>query len=71
MRLDFAKLAVRCFKDVGSNIHRIVSIANQLAFVTARVAKVEDEAPSGGGSVHEEREKIVELDRIVKDDDKD
>lgn len=42
MLLDITKLAVRCFKDWGSDIHGISRIANQRAFVTGKVAEVED-----------------------------
>lgn len=54
MRLDLSELAVRRFKDRGSDLYGISSIAHQLAVATAEVAEVEAVAPSGGVSIHEE-----------------
>lgn len=71
MRLDCIELTAFCFKDGGSYIHRIPSVADQRAFVTTDVAKVEEVARSGGGMVHIEPRKIVESDVIIGDDDKD
>lgn len=69
MRLDFAELTVRRFKDRGFNIHGIPSIADQQSFVVAEVAEVEEAAPSGVGSVHEKTGEIIKPDIIVEDDD--
>lgn len=71
MRLDFAELAARHFKSGGFDIHGILSIFNQGTVTTVRIAEVEEVAPSGGASVHEELGKIVEPDVVVEDDDED
>lgn len=65
------ELAVRRFKERGSEIQGIPSIANQRVFITEEVAKVEEVAPSGGGSVHEEPAEIIEPDVIAENDDGD
>lgn len=70
MRLRFAELTVRRFKAGGSDVHESTSIADQRAFVMVDVANVEEDAPSGGGLVHEEPGKIVKPRMIVVSDDK-
>lgn len=52
-----------------SNIHRILSVANQIAIVTAEVAKVEEIVTHGGGSVHQERGEIFKPNVTVEEDD--
>lgn len=71
MRFDFGELAAHRFKDGGSDIHEIPSIADQRAFVSAEVAEVEEVALSSSGLVHERTGEIFALDVIAKDDDKD
>lgn len=69
MRLDLAELAVRSFKDGDSDIHGILSIANQHAFEMAEVVEVEKVASNAGGSVRQETGVIAEPDVSVEDDD--
>lgn len=56
------------FKDRDSDIHRISSIADQRASVTADVAKGEEVAPNGDGLVQGEPEEDLKPDVIVEDD---
>lgn len=42
MRLTFAELVVRRFKDGGSSIYGISSIADQSAFLAAEIAEIEE-----------------------------
>lgn len=71
MRLDFAGMTVRRFKDWGSKINGIPSISDQRAFVTAEVAAGERVVPIGSGSVHKEPGEIVKPNLIVENDNKD
>lgn len=59
------------FKADSLDLHGILSIADQRAFVTAEAVEVENVAPSGGGEIHEEPKEIVESDVVVEDDDED
>lgn len=70
MQSDFAELAVCRLKAGSANIHGIQSITNQHAFVTAKIAKLKEAAPSHNGSIHKEPGEIVEPDDLVKDKDK-
>lgn len=69
MRFDFAEMAVHCFKDGGCSIREIPSIADQHVFVTAEVAKVEENVPSSGGLENEERGVIIKPAVIVEDNE--
>lgn len=69
VRFEYAEFAVRRCKDKSSGIHETLSFANQRAFVTAKVARVEKVAPSGGNSLLEKPGEIVEPGVNVKNDD--
>lgn len=64
----FCRAAVGRFKDRSSDTHGTLSIVYQHAFVAAEGDKVEENALSGVGSVHEETRKIVEPVVIVEND---
>lgn len=63
---DSGKFVVSSFNNGGSNINGIPSVADQRVFVAAKVAKIGNVAPSGGGLIHGEPGEIVKPDIIVK-----
>lgn len=71
MGLDFVKLAVRCFRDGGSNMNENLSIVDQPVFVALEVAEIEKVAPVSGSSVHREPGKIVESHEAVENNEED
>lgn len=70
IRSDFAELAVHSFMAGGSDIHGILSIADQRTFVMVEVADVEEVALRGGALIHEEPWEILEPDEVVENEDK-
>lgn len=58
---------MHCLKGKDSHIYWISRTTDGCASVTAVVAKVEEVAPRGRGSIHEELEEIVKPDEIVEE----
>lgn len=69
MRVEIAELAVRHFKNEGSDKHGISSITSQRVFVRAEGADVEEVARSGGGLVQEKAGEILKPEMVVETDD--